>query len=240
MSLILAMKWSAVGFAVALVLGLLSMGLLGAALYYACYPVLAPFYGNPNSDWSGDWVWSAMIWAGMLWSISFLVAGWLNLQLVPHLPRLPRAIAYLAVLWLGALAVWYAVLAASYEPAKAHAFYSSPCHDQSYIDMTVKGAPLPLTPADVTRTSCADPGVHADRIAGAMLGPVDTSKVIFVAIDGIEAPVRSLVDMFPEAFTTEQLNRSTIVSNWKAGHNMAAHIIRSPDGMLFLLGHDIL
>lgn len=240
MSLILAIKWSVVGFVATLVLGLLGMGGLGAALYYACYPVLAPFYGNPNSDWSGDWVWSAMIWAGMLWSLSFLVAGWLNLQLVPHLSALPRAIVYVAVLWLGALAVWSAVLASSYEPAKAHAFYSSPCHDQSYIDMAVKGAPLPLTPTDVTRTSCADAGVHADRIAGAMLGNVDTSKVSFVAIDGIEAPVRSLVDMFPETFIAEQLDRSTIVSNWKAGQNMAVHIIRSPDGTLFLLGHDIL
>lgn len=65
MGLLLAMKWSVVAFAAALVLGLLGMGMLGAALYYAWYPVLVPSYGNPNSDWAGDWVWSAMIWAGV-------------------------------------------------------------------------------------------------------------------------------------------------------------------------------
>lgn len=106
--------------------------------------------------------------------------------------------------------------------------------------MAVKSAPLPLTPANLTRTSCADPGVHADRIAGAILGPVDTSKASFVPVNGIEAHVSSLVDMFPEALTAEQLNRSIVVSNGKVGHNMAVHIIRSPDGTLFMLGHDIL
>lgn len=126
MSAILAMKWSFVCFVATLALGFIGMGLLGAALYYACYPVLAPFYGNPDNDWSGDWIWSAMIWAGMLWSFSFLVAGWLNLQLIPHLSTLPRALIYGVVLWLGALMVWSVILASSYEGAKAHSFYFSP------------------------------------------------------------------------------------------------------------------
>lgn len=58
---------------------------------------------------------------------------------------LPRAIIYVVVLWLGALVVWSTVLAASYEPAKAQALYSSRGHDQSYIVMAVKGALLPQT-----------------------------------------------------------------------------------------------
>lgn len=82
MSFLIAIKGSLIAFAVMLVLSFLSMGFLGAALYYACYPVLALFYGNPN-NWSGDWVWPAVIAAGMLWSVSFLAAGRLNLYLTP-------------------------------------------------------------------------------------------------------------------------------------------------------------
>ncbi|MFD2439878.1 hypothetical protein ACFSS8_06900 [Paracoccus kondratievae] len=99
MSFLLAIKWSLGAFAVKLILGFLSMGALGAALYYLCYPILAPFYGNLN-NWSGDWVWSATIWAGMLWSVSFLAAGALNLQLEGQGISAPwRGGVYLAVLW---------------------------------------------------------------------------------------------------------------------------------------------
>lgn len=118
MRFIPAIKWSLVGFVVTLVLGFLSMGFLGAALYYACYPVLAPFYGNPDS-WSGDWVWPALIAAGMLWSLSFLAAGWLNLYLTPHAPALLRRIIYVVVLWLGAALAWLFILATSYEQTAA-------------------------------------------------------------------------------------------------------------------------
>lgn len=117
MSFILAMKWSFVAFVVTLILGLLSMGMLGAVLYYACYPVLAPFYGNLN-DWRGDWVWNAMICAGMLWSVSFLAAGYLNLQLEPRgFSEFTRGLAYVVVLWGGALIAWGLILMALYVPA---------------------------------------------------------------------------------------------------------------------------
>lgn len=109
MSFLFAIKGSLVAFVVALVLSILSMGFLGAALYYACYPVLAPFYGNPN-DWTGDWVWSAIITAGILWSFSFLAAGWFNLHLTPHAPASLRVIAYAAVLWLSAVLIWACIL----------------------------------------------------------------------------------------------------------------------------------
>jgi hypothetical protein len=117
MSFLLAIKWSLVAFAVALVLSFLSMGFLGAVLYYACYPVLAPFFGNPNTDWSGDWVWSALVAAGMLWSFSFLAAGWLNFNLTPDVPAVLRGIVYVVVLWLSAALIWAFILVTSYESA---------------------------------------------------------------------------------------------------------------------------
>jgi len=117
MSFFLAIKRSAIAFAVTLAVGLLSMGALGAALYYACYLVFSPFYGDLN-EWRGDWVWNATIWAGMLWSISFLVAGWFNLQLERRAsaPTLRHAV-YAGVLWLGAALIWALLLMTSFEPA---------------------------------------------------------------------------------------------------------------------------
>jgi hypothetical protein len=106
----LEMKRSVIAFMVALVLGLLSMGLLGALLYYAVYPVLAPFFGNPN-DWHGDRVWPSVILAGMGWSFSFLGAGLLNLRLEKAGWRLTaRRAVYLAILWLGAVVIWLVIL----------------------------------------------------------------------------------------------------------------------------------
>lgn len=55
-------------------LGLLSMGILGFGLYYACYLLLAPLYGDLN-------VWLASIWAGMVWAIFFPIAGFVDLRL---------------------------------------------------------------------------------------------------------------------------------------------------------------
>ena len=237
MSIIIGMKWSLVAFAAALALGFLGMGALGAALYYACYPVLGPFYGNLN-NWHGDWVWSATIWAGILWSLTFLIAGGLNLYFTPYAPPLLRGIGYVLVLWIGAALIWALILAISYKMPESA--YASPCHDQSYIEMAISGAPLKLTQENLTRTACLTLDRPADRIAAAMLTPVDTSQASFLPIDGLEAPTSVLAEMFPEALTEDQLARSEVLSNWKAGHNMGAHIIRTPEGTLFLLAHDIL
>lgn len=114
MGLLLQLKWSLIAFTVTLVLAFLSMGALGAGLYYLCQPVLAPFYGS-LSDWSGDWVWPAAIWAGVLFSISFLAAGSLSLFLEPRVPVLVSKLCYVATLWLGALTSWAIVLATSHK-----------------------------------------------------------------------------------------------------------------------------
>jgi hypothetical protein len=114
LDLCLQMKRSILAFVCALILGLFSMGVLGLALYYPVYPLLAPFFGDPN-DWpSGDWVWPAIVGAGMAWSFSFLAAGLLNRRLenAGWQARYRKAI-YVAVLWLGAALIWLIILSAN-------------------------------------------------------------------------------------------------------------------------------
>ena len=111
MKFLFSIKRSFRAFLVAEVLNFLSLGALGALIYYACYPILAPFYGDLNSEWGGDWVWGAMVGAGMLWPAFFLLAGWLNLKLEARgMLRLKRRAIYVAVLWLGALLIWWWIL----------------------------------------------------------------------------------------------------------------------------------
>ena len=66
-------------------LGLVSMGALGGLLYFAVAPAVWPLFGNLN-DWRGDGVWPATVAVGMLWSLGFVLAGWLNFMSFP-----PRA-----------------------------------------------------------------------------------------------------------------------------------------------------
>jgi hypothetical protein len=107
-------KRSVAAFVIVLLLGLLSMGVLGAALYYPVYPLLSPFFGDPN-DWHGDWVWPSVIVAGMGWSSSFLLAGFLNMSLEKRgWSAQVRRVIYVAILWLGAALIWLIILLASY------------------------------------------------------------------------------------------------------------------------------
>ena len=109
-SVCLEMKRSIAAFIGALIMGLFSMGLLGAGLYYAVYPLLVPYFGDPN-DWHGDRVWPSIILAGMGWSSSFLAAGLLNLKLEKAGWRMhARRAVYFAMLWLGALVIWLIIL----------------------------------------------------------------------------------------------------------------------------------
>ena len=82
------------------------------ALYYLAAPVLWPLFGDVN-HWRGDDVWPAVIAAGMLWSLSFLAAGWLNRRLERAAwPVWRRRVVYALVLWLGAV-LWWFLLASS-------------------------------------------------------------------------------------------------------------------------------
>ena len=94
-------------------LGLVSMGALGGLLYFVVAPVVWPGFGNLN-DWRGDGVWPATVAVGMLWSLGFVLAGWLNQRWLARgwSPR-RRRLAYAAVLWLGAALLWVLVAATS-------------------------------------------------------------------------------------------------------------------------------
>ena len=94
-------------------LGLVSMGALGGLLYFVVAPVVWPVFGNLN-DWRGDGVWPATVAVGMLWSLGFVLAGWLNQRWLARgwSPR-RRRLAYAVVLWLGAALLWVLVAATS-------------------------------------------------------------------------------------------------------------------------------
>lgn len=94
-------------------LGVVSMGALGGLLYFAVAPVVWPVFGNLN-DWRGDGVWPATVAVGMLWSLGFVLAGWLNQRwLARGWSTRRRRLAYAAVLWLWAALLWVLVAATS-------------------------------------------------------------------------------------------------------------------------------
>ena len=105
--LLATMKKSVLAFLLAAILGLLSMGVLGGLLYAAAYPVAGLWLEDPEL-WHGDRLWPTMILTGILWSPSFLVAGYVNLRLVRagRGTIAARRWLYALILWLGAVAIW--------------------------------------------------------------------------------------------------------------------------------------
>lgn len=102
-----ATKFSIISFLISGLLGLFSMGALGYGLYYLVKPVL----GNRIDELQGDAMWPSIILAGMAWSVSFLIAGWLYSWLIRfNLPSYLNYFAYLFVLWLWILAVWFTII----------------------------------------------------------------------------------------------------------------------------------
>jgi len=102
-------KFSAIAFVVTAALGFISMGILGAGLYY---PVSFLFKSYPTlNDWRGDWVWPATIGAGMAWSVGFLFGGiaWHYLQDSIHSLAVLRII-YGLILWVWAALTWYLLI----------------------------------------------------------------------------------------------------------------------------------
>ncbi|SMG44127.1 hypothetical protein SAMN03080602_03247 [Arenibacter troitsensis] len=98
-------KFSLIAFFTTAVLSLISMGALGALLYY---PVSFLFGSNPNlMDWGGDWVWPSVIMVGMLWSFGFVfgAVAWYYIQKITQSKALLIA-AYLLILWLWAALLW--------------------------------------------------------------------------------------------------------------------------------------
>ena len=66
-------KYSIVAFFIVAALSILSIGILGFALYY---PVSFLFKNYPSiNTWRGDWVWPATISVGFFWSFGFIFSG---------------------------------------------------------------------------------------------------------------------------------------------------------------------
>jgi hypothetical protein len=102
-------KFSIIAFVVTAVLGLLSMGALGAILYYPVSFLLKKL--PPMNHWHGDWVWPAMIAVGMLWSLGFIFGGaaWYYLAKITS-SKLILYAAYIFILWIWAAILWYYVI----------------------------------------------------------------------------------------------------------------------------------
>lgn len=98
-------RFSVWGFLISAILGLFSMGVLGALLYY-CLFFLHDAYPSFN-DWHGDWVWAALIGVGVAWSLGFLIAGischYLHRKFAASL--FSKAL-YVLVLWAWAALLW--------------------------------------------------------------------------------------------------------------------------------------
>lgn len=243
MSSLFAIKWSLVAFVVTLILGFLSMGALGAALYYACCPLLAPFYGNLN-DWRGDWVWPAAIWAGMLWSVSFPVAGVLNLQLKTQCLSAPwRGGAYLVILWGGALAIWGLLLLTQYVPAaEADRTAAIECGEGNRRYLEAVLAPVFETgPHLIDGPRCFKPSLSKDIVAMAELAPdlKPAGMVFSPGSEPTEAPLDFMAEIYPETFKELAPSEFEVASTFSnKNKDVAVHLVRLRSGGLYVLIND--
>ncbi|WP_109301455.1 hypothetical protein [Aquimarina sp. AU474] len=108
-SLAYTTKFSIIAFIITFVLGLVSIGVLGIALYYA---VSFLFISYPSlNDWHGDWVWPAVILAGMTWSFGFVLGGFAWHYLSKSIiSKITLRIVYVFILWVWAAFIWHIIL----------------------------------------------------------------------------------------------------------------------------------
>lgn len=245
MRFLLAIKWSLLAFAAVLVLGLLSMGALGGAIYYVCYPLLAPFYGNLN-DWRGDWVWNATIWAGMLWSVSFLAAGFLNLRLETRgISACSRRAAYAAVLWIGALAVWTLLLLTQYVPAEEadrRAAIECGTANRAYVEVGLAMV-FETPPRVVEGPRCLTSVWNSDMVAMAELAPAFQPDGMEFSPGGepTEAPLGLMEQIYPETFKALSPSQFEVASTFSSqNRNVAVHLVRLRSGKLYALVNDVM
>ena len=103
------MRFSSLAFVITLALALFSMGFLGLLLYYMVSPILDLKFPDIDSM-HGDWLWPAIIMAGMIWAFGFLLAGRLYLflternRLIGSKPILLTTYAIVLFIW--ALIIW--------------------------------------------------------------------------------------------------------------------------------------
>lgn len=242
MRFLLDMRWSLVAFAATLALGLVSMGALGAALYHACYPLFAPFYGSLN-DWHGDWVWPATIVAGMLWSVGFLAAGAIGLFLKRRgAAAVPRRIAYVAVLWLAAALIWAVVLLSAWIPPKEAATTEAiGCGEgnRAYIEAGLSGA-LGSGARLVGGPRCITSPFVSDMVSAAELAPDFKPEGLEFSPGSAatEAPLDMLETMYPETFSG-LAGSEFEVANIQTTGNVAVHLVRLGNGRLYVLMNDL-
>ena len=100
-------RFSIIAFAVAELLSFLSLGALGYLIYY---PV-APLLPESIDSLAGDSVWPSVIFAGMLWSLGFLLAG-LSLHYIKTyiLKNGLRYLLYGLVLWVWDYLIWFWII----------------------------------------------------------------------------------------------------------------------------------
>jgi len=78
------MRFSIIAFILSIILSVISMGFLGAGLFFIAAAPLNILFPNVSSDmntWHGDWIWPAMIGMPIIWSFAFLIAGAVCLHL---------------------------------------------------------------------------------------------------------------------------------------------------------------
>jgi len=102
-------KFSTIAFVATFVLGFISMGMLGALLYYPVSFVLRSYPWI--DDLHGDWVWPAVIMIGMCWSFGFLMAGAAWHYLDGYITSaLVLRVIYGLILWSWAAVMWWGVI----------------------------------------------------------------------------------------------------------------------------------
>jgi hypothetical protein len=100
-------KFSVIAFVVSEILSLLSMGALGYLVYYAVAPLLPESIDTLN----GDSVWPSVIFAGMVWSVGFLLAGLSLHYLKPYtLKTSLKYLAFAVILWVWDYLTWFWII----------------------------------------------------------------------------------------------------------------------------------
>lgn len=108
-SLAYTTKFSLIAWVSSMALTMCTLGMLGVFLYY---PVSFLFSGYPTlNDWTGNWVWPAVIVVGLAWSFSFLIAGIVWHYAAHYLESIiALRFIYGLVLWLAAAVLYYIVI----------------------------------------------------------------------------------------------------------------------------------
>lgn len=109
-----SLRRSILAFALSIAGAFLSLGYVSLVLYGVSAPIITLFF-PPLGSWRGPWVWPVLVGVAILWSVSFLIAGIVDLWLQRRdWSSRRRGLAYLGVLWIGAIASWLIVLGLSW------------------------------------------------------------------------------------------------------------------------------